>query len=341
MKNIFTPDKTEKFSSLVSASSRVAVIAHTNPDGDAIGAGLALTLFLSQKFGSSNPKFDVRFIVPNRFPAFLNWVDPDGKIDIFIDSCKYNESFLAAADLIIIVDFNDVRRLEAMGAALDLNISAPRILIDHHIAPPLYDLMFHSTESSSTAFLVYSLIESLGGGFTPAIAKALYLGMMTDTGSFAFGNLTADLFRAVATLVENGLDVPAVNRSVYNTQSEDRVRMQGYLLSEKMEVRLAHHAAYITLTSDEKLRFNHQIGDTEGFVNIPLTIQGVEFSAMLIQTKECVKLSLRSVGELDVNVIARAHFNGGGHKNAAGGKFFGTMDEAIATLEAVIADLKF
>lgn len=335
MKKIFNNNKISKFSSLVQSSGQIAVISHTNPDGDAIGSGLAMTLFLERFYDKSN----VRFIVPNRFPSFLGWVDENHRIEIFADNCKENEAFLASADLIIIVDFNDTRRLEGMSTALDRNIHAPRILFDHHIAPPTYDLEFHTTHSSSTAFLVFSLIEALGGDFTPEMAKAIYLGIMTDTGGFSFGNLTPELFRAVAVLVESGVDAPTINRAVYNTQSENRVRMVGYLLSEKMTVDMAHRAAYITLTSVEKERFHHQIGDTEGLVNIPLTIEGVEFSAILIETKDCIKLSLRSVGELDVNILARAYFNGGGHKNAAGGKFFGTMDEAKEALDQLIFTL--
>lgn len=335
MKNIFNADKLAKFSSLCRASDRIAIISHTNPDGDAVGSGLAMTLFLRD----FTPNSTIRFFVPNRFPKFLNWVDPENNVEIFSENCAEGEAFLAAADLIIIVDFNDVKRLERMSAALERNLHAPRVLLDHHIAPPEYDLNFHTTDSSSTAFLIFSLIRALGGAITLPTANALYLGMMTDTGGFSFGNLTGDLYRAVADLVECGVDTPAVNRAVFNTQSEGRVRMVGYLLSEKMVVNLEHHGAYITLTSAEKNRFNHQIGDTEGIVNIPLTIEGVDFSAMLMQTSECIKLSLRSVGDLDVNVIARQYYNGGGHRNAAGGKFFGTMDEAVALTEKVIREL--
>lgn len=335
MKNIFTYDKITKFSSFIGNNQTIAIISHTNPDGDAIGSGLALNLFIEQFYDDQ----DVRFIVPNRFPNFLNWVDPDHRVHIFTENCAHNDAFIASADVIIIVDMNDTRRLEGMSAALAKNTHAPRILFDHHIDPPLYDLNFHTTSSSSTAFLIFSLIEALGGIFTPAISKALYLGIMTDTGGFSFGNLTPDLFRAAAVLVENGVDVPTINRAVYNTQTESRVRMVGYLLSEKMVVNTEHSAAYITLSRSEKERFNHQIGDTEGLVNIPMTIKGIEFSAILIETIDCIKISLRSTGMVDVNVLARKHFNGGGHKNAAGGKYIGTMDEARGELELLISNL--
>lgn len=327
----------EKFQTLCSNASRIAIISHTNPDGDAIGSGLALTRFLRDIY----PNNKSRFFVPNHFPQFLAWADPEGDVEVFKENAAEAEAFLAAADLIIIVDFNQTSRLEQMSKALDMNLFAPRVLIDHHINPPQYDLMFHSAASSSTAFLVYELIVSIGGEevINKSIAEALYLGMMSDTGGFSFGNLTPALYRTLAVLVERGLNPVEINRAFYNTQSEDRVRLMGYLVSEKMVVKSAKRAAYITLDDAEKEKYKFQIGDSEGIVNIPLSVNGIDFSAFMMQTKECIKISLRSVGDLDVNVICNEHFNGGGHRNAAGGKFFGTMEQAVVKVEAVIAGL--
>lgn len=337
MNNIFNHNKLEQLSSLCATSQRIVIIAHTNPDGDAIGSGLALLLFLREAF----PAQKVRFFVPNRFPEFLGWVDSQHDVEVYSEMCSEGEAFIAAADLIFIADFNQTTRLEKMSSALDANLHAPRVLIDHHIAPVEYDLSFHTTASSSTAYLVYSLIEHWMGTavITRPIADAIYLGMMTDTGNFSYGNLTPELYRAVAVLVERGVNPSAINQAVFNTQSEYRLRMVGYLISENMVVRADKNAAYITLTRAEKEQFHHQIGDTEGVVNMPLTINGVNFAAILIETKECIKVSLRSVGALDVNIISNNNFNGGGHKNAAGGKYFGTMSEAIAQLERVIDQL--
>lgn len=337
MKNIFKNTKLEKLYFQCQQAERIAVISHTNPDGDAIGSGLALTLFLREMYSEKC----IRFFVPNHFPEFLQWVDAGNDVEIYGENCAASDAFLAAADVIFIVDFNQTSRLERMGRALGANIHAARVLIDHHIAPPEYDLMFHTTDSSSTAFLVYNLIEHWAStsAISLPIANAIYLGMMTDTGGFSFGNLTPELYRAVAVLVEQGVNPPEVNRAVMNNQSENRLRMLGYILCDKMRVVHSKRAAYITLTREEKERFNHQIGDTEGIVNMPLTIKDVTFSAILIETKECIKISLRSIGELDVNIIANEHFNGGGHRNAAGGKFFGTMQQAVEQLEAVINSL--
>lgn len=334
MKKIVTKDKLDRFSSIIRSSPRIAILSHANPDGDAVGSGLALLRAL-RAMGCEK----VRFIVPNHFPKFLSFVDPDRDVEIFSEAVTDCTAFIAAADTIIVADFNDTRRTERMGEAVERNISATRILVDHHIAPPAYDLDFHTTESSSTAFIVYNIIEGLGIKLDRAMGEALYMGMMTDTGGFSFGNLTGDLYRALGAMVDAGVDPVMINRQINNTQTEGRVRMVGYLIDNKMVVNTAHNAAYMTLTNEEKLRFNHQIGDTEGIVNIPLTIKGITFSAILVENLDHVKISLRSVGELDVNLICGKHFSGGGHKNAAGGKFFGSMENAILALQSVISTL--
>lgn len=270
----------DQFKSLASGAQRIAIVAHTNPDGDAIGSGVALLRFF-KKLG-----FPARFFVPNHHASFLSWINPSGdEINIFSEMCAEGGAYLGAADLIICLDFNTTSRLEMMTPALESNIHAPRILIDHHLDPKLdeFAIAYSDTSYSSTAHMIYDLIVAWSGveALDRAIGEALYLGIMTDTGCFSYSNLTGNLYRAVGDIVDCGVDVVAINRAVFDNQSEDRLRLVGYLLSQKMVVYPQKHAAYITLTSDEKLRFNHQIGDTEGIVNLPLTIQGIDFSAIL------------------------------------------------------------
>ncbi|MFI3295489.1 MAG: DHH family phosphoesterase [Rikenellaceae bacterium] len=336
MENIFTPEKLSQFNQTCQNSERIAIVAHTNPDGDAVGSSLALYHFLVAKY----PQKHVRVIVPNNFPDDLKFIDPQSHIEVYMEMIKEAQAFLAACDAIICVDFNQISRLDQMGEAIEMNLHATRILIDHHIDPPHYDLAFHYSRSSSAAFLVYGLIVGLGGveALTPEIASALYLGIMTDTGGFSFSLLDGELFRSVATLVDCGADPVYIRQMVFDRQSEDRLRMVGYLLSQKMVIHSNKGAAYITLTNQEKLEFNHQIGDTEGVVNMPLTIGGITFSAIMIQTKDYIKLSLRSQGDCDVNVLARDNFSGGGHKNAAGGKYYGSMEQCVEFIERLISE---
>lgn len=332
MKNTLDFAKIIQLQRFCAEARTIAVLAHTNPDGDAIGSGVALTTFL-RGLG-----YTVRFFVPNHFPKFLSFLPGAEQVEIFSECAETARPYLADADLIICSDFNQVGRLDKMTEAVEANVVAPRVLIDHHMDPPEYDLSFSSPAYSSTSHLVYDLIVAWAGteALTLDIAQALYVGMMTDTGNFSYGNLTPELYRAVAELVERGVRPPEISQAVFNTQSENRLRMVGYLLSEKMRVDAERHTAYITLTRAEKTRFNHQIGDTEGIVNMPLSIETVDFSAMFIETLECIKISFRSQGTFDVNLFAREHFNGGGHKNAAGGRYYGPMSEAVARFEELV-----
>ncbi len=240
---------------------------------------------------------------------------------------------LAEADLIFCLDFNAVSRLEILSDTLSANTSARRILIDHHLSPDEgFDLMFSYPGASSTCYIMYRLIEALFGteAITQQMAEALYVGMMTDTGNFAFSSLTPGLFRAVATLVERGVHVPTVYNNVYNAYTEGRARLFGYAINRKMQLIEDGTVAYMSLMEHEMRRFGFQQGDSEGFVNYALTIKKMKMSAMFLAHRKFIRVSLRSRGDVDVNLFARKYFNGGGHKNAAGGKSYDTMEETIA-----------
>lgn len=331
MKNTFESAKIIQLKRLCESAGSIAVVSHTNPDGDAIGSGLALSAFLR------GMGYEVRFFVPNHYPKFLDFLPGTERVEIYGEACESARSYIADADLIVCADFNQVGRLDRMTDAIEANVIAPRVLIDHHLNPPEYELSFSDTEYCSTAHMVYDLICAWAGpeAVTPEMAVALYVGIVTDTGNLSYGNLTPELYRAVAALVEKGVRPIEISQAV-NTQSESRLRLVGYLLSEKMKVRTDLKTAYITLTRAEKTRFNHQIGDTEGIVNMPLAIDGIDLTAMFIETLDCIKISFRSQGDFDVNLFAREHFNGGGHKNAAGGRFFGPMSEAVARFNEII-----
>jgi phosphoesterase RecJ-like protein len=322
-------DKTDKLRELIDSGPRkVVVVTHTNPDGDAIGSSLAWAEWLGKK------GHEVMCVVPNRYPSFLEWMPGIECLKIF----KYDDGSTARtiseAELIFCLDLNQINRLEGLSEAIEANKTAKLVLIDHHLDPPAgYDLMFSYPDSSSTSFLVYELIELLEGpaAITRHMGENLYVGMMTDTGNFAFSNLTPELFRAVAVLVEKGVDVAAIHSKVYNSFTEERLRLLGFALN-KMEIfRVGGtQIAYIALKESELRKFKFQPGDSEGFVNFPLTVQTMSMSASLIETKKFIRISLRSRGGVDVSRFARMYFEGGGHRNAAGGKSFESMAETIA-----------
>lgn len=312
---------------LAPPGQHIVLVAHTNPDGDAVGSSLAWASVLR----ASGHR--VTCIVPNKYPYFLDWMPGIGEIVIFKNDTEGRAvRAIAEADLIFCLDFNAIPRLENLSETLDSNTRAQRVLIDHHLAPDGgFDLSFSYPESSSTCFLVYNIIEAIWGvdAITREMAELLYVGMMTDTGNFAFSFLTPELFRAVAVLIEKGLQVAEIHNSVYNAYTEGRARLFGYAINRKMELIEDGTVAYMSLLESEMRRFQFQQGDSEGFVNYALTIKRVKMSAMFLAHRKFIRVSLRSRGDVDVNLFARRYFNGGGHKNAAGGKSFVTMRETI------------
>ncbi len=312
---------------LAERPQRIVIVSHTNPDGDAIGSSLAWAEVL-RGMGHT-----VHCIVPNRYPYFLNWMPGIKELIIFKDTPEEALQRVEEAEIIFCLDFNDLSRLEILTDTLNRNTSARRILIDHHLSPAEgYDLYFSHPDASSTCFLVYAMIEALFGveQITRPMAEVLYVGMMTDTGNFAFSFLTPELFRAVAVLIERGIVVPEIHNRVYTSYTAGRARLFGFAINRKMELIHNGRVAYMSLTEAEMRRFGFQQGDSEGFVNYPLTIKKVKMSVMFIEHTNFIRVSLRSRGQVDVNLFARRYFNGGGHKNAAGGKSFLSMEETIA-----------
>ena len=319
--------KIEAFRALVAEPKNVVIVSHTNPDGDAIGSSLALAEALRQKGHKCT------CVVPNSFPYYLKWIPQSKGIIIYRhDEEGRTEAALAEAEVIICADMSALSRLENLSLAIASNNSAKRVLVDHHLNPEEgFDIVFSHPESSSTAFLVYNIVVELYGeqAISQTIATQLYVGMMTDTGNFAFSTLTPELFRAVAALSATGIDIPTIYNNVYNSYTEGRARLFGYAINRKMKTLLKGTVAYMSLTEEEMRRYWFQQGDSEGFVNYPLTIKKMRMSAMFSEQQDFIRVSLRSRGEVDVNTFARRYFNGGGHKNAAGGKSFVSMEETI------------
>ena len=317
-------------------AQKMVILSHTNPDGDAVGSSLAWAEAL-RNIGHS-----VTCIVPNKYPYYLDWMTGIRDIVIFkndTDGCA--EKAVAEADIIFCLDFHSLSRLDALGDMIAANTTAKRVLIDHHLNPSeTFDVMFSHPEASSTSYLVYKLIEALWGAesVTAKQAEVLYVGMMTDTGNFSFSTLTPALYRALAVLAGTGIDIPQIHNNVYNSFTEGRARLFGYTINRKMKLLRKGTVAHMSLTEDEMRRFWFQQGDSEGFVNYPLTIKKMRMSAMFTEHKDFIRVSLRSRGAVDVNTFAARYFEGGGHHNAAGGKSYVSMAETIARFEAAVEE---
>ncbi|WP_295958357.1 DHH family phosphoesterase [uncultured Alistipes sp.] len=312
---------------LAPGNRRIVIVTHTNPDGDAVGSSLAWAEVL-RGMGHA-----VTCVVPNKYPYFLDWMQGIDEIVIFKNDTEGRAArAIAEADILFCLDFNAISRLEILSETIQANTTARRVLIDHHLSPDEdFYLSFSHPDASSTCYVVYAIVEALFGteAITCRMAEALYVGMMTDTGNFAFSFLTPELFRAVAVLIEKGIRIPDIHNNVYNAYTEGRARLFGYAINRKMEIIQDGTVAYMSLMENEMRRFQFQQGDSEGFVNYALTIKKMKMSAMFLAHRKFIRVSLRSRGDVDVNLFARKYFNGGGHKNAAGGKSFLTMQETI------------
>ncbi len=308
-------------------AEKVVIVTHVSPDGDAVGSSLGLSHFLYSQ-GKR-----VHVIVPNAFPDFLRWM-PGAKDIIRYDKyAEFANKLIEEADVICCLDFNALSRIDQMADAVAKS-PARKLMIDHHPDPEAFcQITISHPEISSTSELVFRLICRLGNfeDIAKEIAECIYTGMMTDTGGFTYNSNSQETYFIISELLSKGIDKDEIYRKVYNTYSEGRLRLMGYVLYEKMQVFPPFHAALICLTKEEQKRFSYAKGDTEGFVNIPLSIKGIIFSAFFREDteKDLIKISLRSTGTFPCNRVATEYFNGGGHLNASGGEFYGTMEEAV------------
>ena len=313
----------------------MVILSHTNPDGDAVGSSIAWAEALRRA------GHDVVCIVPNKYPYYLDWMTGISDVVIHRTDPDRAAAAVAEADVIFCLDFHSLSRLDQLSEVIAANTSAKHVLIDHHLNPTeQFDIMFSHPESSSTCFLVYKVIEALWGAqsVTPSQAEVLYVGMMTDTGNFSFSQLTPELYQALAVLSATGINIPQIYNNVYNSFTEGRARLFGYAINRKMKMLRKGTVAYMSLTEEEMRRFWFQQGDSEGFVNYPLSIKKMRMSAIFIEHKDFIRVSLRSRGAVDVNLFASRYFEGGGHHNAAGGKSFVSMEETIARFEAAVEE---
>lgn len=314
---------------LIEGAHKIVITSHKSPDGDAAGSSLAL-FHLLKSIGKSSV-----VILPDTLPDFLHFLPGAQDVVFFDTETEKAQSMLGEADLIFAMDYNMLYRTgEAMESELAKS-SASFILIDHHQQPGSFPIVTYSdTSACSTCEMVYNFWtflfpnEVIGG----SAAECIYCGIMTDSGSFRFPSVTARTHEIVAKLISEGLDHAAIHRAVYDTNLLDRLRLVGYALSEKLQVWEDLSTAVLPLTAEELKRFNHRAGDTEGLVNQALSIKGVKVAVFIREGSNELKLSFRSKGSFDVNQFARNGWNGGGHKNAAGGNTNESIDQAIQRL---------
>jgi phosphoesterase RecJ-like protein len=316
----------------------IVILVHYNPDGDALGAALALSMYLKQK------NHHVRVISPNAFPEFLQWMPQSENILLATQKLDYCQEIIRNTDVIFCVDFNASNRVGLLQQVLESTKSI-KIIIDHHVDPSdIFDIYYSVSENiSSTSELIYNfLIYKLGEKdiITSDMAKCLYVGIITDTGSLSYACDNPSTYRIIGRLIAMGIDGEAIHRKIYDTYSEDRLRLLGYCLSERLRILHRYATSYIYLTKEDLKKFSYKHGDTEGFVNYGLSIKNIDFTAIFIERDDRIKISFRSMNDFNVNEYARKYFNGGGHKNAAGADSFLSMDETLSYFEKSLKESK-
>ncbi len=321
--------------SKLSASRKILITTHHRPDGDAIGSSLGLYNYLLLK------KHEVTVVTPNGYPGFLQWMPGNDKVVDFEKDTERARQAVAAADIIFCLDFNEPGRLEGF-SGLVMASKAFKVMIDHHLHPDNFcDITYSFPAASSTCELVYELICSFGDEqmINRAIAECIYAGIMTDTASFRFSSMRANTHRIIAHLMECGAVNYRIHEAVYDTFSPDRLRLLGHCI-DKMKIFREYNTALITVSAADLERYNYQTGDTEGIVNYPLSVEGIRFSVFFAERERRVKISFRSKGDFSARDFAAKYFNGGGHKNAAGGHSDLSLSEAEALFVSLLPSCK-
>lgn len=327
-------DTVQTIKSWIGEAERIAILTHTNPDGDAIGSSLAMALALS-KLGK-----ETQVVIPDGLPDFLRWLPGIDLSTTFAYKKEKAIEIVEGADLIFCMDFNDPNRLNGVEEHL-FSSSAKTVLIDHHQDPVQFaDITISETWRGSVGEMVYLFLQDVFPDdlVDKDIATCLYVAIMTDTGNFNYASSYPEIFHIVGELMKYDLEKDRIYSNVYDAYSEDRMRLQGYVMQEKMVVLAKYHTAYISLTDEELKRYKHRKGDTEGFVNIPFAVKGIRFTALFVEKKDRIKVSFRSRGSFPVNKIAAEHYQGGGHVNAAGGDSFLNLEDTLKKFESFLPE---
>jgi len=323
--------------SLLAHPQKIVITTHHKPDGDALGSSLGLYHYLIQQ------GHHVNVITPTDYPQFFNWMPGNGEVIIYTGQPGVSAQLIEQAAIIFCLDFNALSRINESGE-LVRESKALKVMIDHHLDPEDFDdYRYWDINACATAQLVHQfIVHELKGGhyINQDVATCLYTGIMTDSGSFRFPSTTSAVHRIVADLIDAGAVNWRIHDLVYNNSSEERLRFLGHCLSQKLEVISEYNTALITVTRAELEQYHVITGDTEGIVNYALSVTGVRLAAFIVERKDQIKLSLRSKGDFPANEICKKYFNGGGHRNAAGGQSTQTLEQVTNQFKTILPEYK-
>lgn len=318
----------------LSTPRKILIASHRNPDGDALGSSLALGNYLKNK------GHKVTIAVPSSYPESFNWLPGIRDILVFDEQEKEVIERIDEAQLFVFLDFNHISRIDKMGDPMK-DKAVPVFLVDHHLEPDLgHQYYYVDSEASSTADLLFDVLtrwENTDFLEDIDISTCLYTGIITDTGTFAH-NTNSRLFGKVSKLLLSGIDHIAIQNRINNNFTEKQLRILGYCLHYRLILLPELMTGIIYLTKSDFVKFNIERGDTEGVVNYILKINNIKIAAFFTQQPTIVKLSLRSVEDYNVANLAQIYFNGGGHKNAAGGSHYKGLKSAMDLFKKVLPE---
>jgi len=323
----------KKIIDLIKTAERIVITSHKSPDGDSIGSSLGLLRFI-KALGTN-----ATVCHPDPSPDFLDWVKDEDKIIDFETNPEEVKTYLSKADLIFALDYNGAGRLGDEMGELFTAATGQKVMIDHHLNPDDFvDVAVSEPSVCSTSQLVLELIVASGNNelLSESIGNPLYLGIMTDTGSFRYSSVAPRTHELLALLLKAGVKQSDIHEKTFDNNRLDKLRLRSYIIAERLEIIEAQGIAIISVTKAEMERFNYIKGDTEGLVNVALSIEGIKAAAFFAEGDGVIKISFRSKGDIAVNVLSSDHFNGGGHKNAAGGASYAGLDETIANFKSLV-----
>ena len=336
MNNRFPSKELQEVKDILSAPQKIVITTHHRPDGDAMGSSLALYNYLLLK------GHDVTVITPSEYPEFLEWIPGNANVMVYGKDENVAKKRVEEATIIFCLDFNWMSRIEELEQPVRLSKSV-KVLIDHHLDPEkAFDHVFSYSDASSTCELIYEFIVALGDRkiINKEIAECIYTGIMTDTNSFRYASMKSDTHRIIADLIDAGAENFKIHENVYDTSLENRLRLLGYALKEKLQVLPEFNTAFIALSQPELDMFNFKPGDSEGIVNYALSIKGIRLAAFFTEREGEIKISFRSKGDFSVKDMSSKYFQGGGHKNASGGKSDESLEATVQKFLSILPEYK-
>lgn len=325
---IFETEIMDAFRVKLENAQKISIIGHKNVDADCLGASMALQRFFTKK------NVETKIIIPDEIPAFLNWLPYKDFTFVYNHSQNEVRSFLNESDFIFMVDFSNLRRIGDLEGVVE-KIKVVKINIDHHREPQnIADFSFVEPERSSASELVFDFLKKIDKvNIDKQIAEYVFMGITSDTGNFAYSSAGSKTFSVASELLSFDIDKTKIINGLYNNHSYNRMKLMGYILANKMFYKSEKHFAYMVLSLEDQKKFEYKPGDHENFVNFPLSISDVNFAVLMFEQEDTVKISLRSIGNLNVNKISKKYFDGGGHLNAAGGRSDQNLEDTIAFFE--------